>query len=797
MRVFRWLFVTLVVLVGSGAAVAVTYALYWARNLPSAVNLDEYNLQATSIMVDTTDRPFDKIEPRANGTSSGDSIDREIVALQDVSAAATAAIVYSEDNRFFEHVGFDPIGIARAVYQTLARNSSQGGSTLTQELVRNAILNDTTRTPERKIKEILLSVQVERYFTKQEILHTYLNVVFWGGQVHGIARASKVYLSKKPSDLTLAEGVFLASLLPAPNAFYGGNLNPQDKNFAADAADTFRRLRETMRTRLDGMLREGWITQAERDQAWREHFNPTGWSYTLQQNGELDPKHPPRYHLKGMPGSGSLAASRTLTCRNLGPTTTADPLHFRLAAEKELKDILGPDYVNLVYKGGGLKVFTTLQPDLQCAAEATVDRLRAPRGIALPMPGMQLGLASVDPYTGEVQALIGGMPGADGHYTDFDRATMSARSPGSSIKPILYAAAIEKGAQEWTTFDDKPVALPDKSQPTGVWTPKNFDGPKAYTNGPVTMRYALDHSLNLPTVRVGEYVGMTAFADKLKLLKFPDVPTSMPWAATIGGLPGGTNPLIMATAYATFVNGGIYNPPHFIRKVTSLNGDRVYFDAGAGKPEDHPRVYTKQAAFITLDMIRGVVNDPPSISGNYANAARLPGRAPLVGGKTGTSSDQKDLWFVGVTPELSAAVWLGFDDFGRRVPDSIYSGVYAPPIWAAYAQAALAGKPVRDYPAYRNLPGVSYRRVSGVNMASVTGPQVAQQDDAPVAATEASLPSPPASVDPPAQGGSGDLVVLDMCQTPPVLADVNTPPQCAEQRQVDPADLYRYAPGNP
>ena len=758
---------SLVIALISGAAVAATLVLHWMRDLPSAINLDEYNLQATSKIVDAQGQVIGKIPPLVGKAT----IDRDIVDLKDISPAATAAIVFSEDNRFFEHAGFDPIGIARAVYQTVFKNNAQGGSTLTQELVRNTILDDTRRTPERKIKEVLVSVQVERYFTKQEILHTYLNAAFWGGSIHGIARAARAYFGKPPRDLTLAEGVYLASLLPGPNTFY---------------AD-FESAREGMCARLNAMADNKWITESERDAALAEKLVPNGWSV---QWGKL---------LKPAPKAGARACpippSRLNgVAANVSPAASSSQYayHFKLQVRKELQSILGDNYRDLVFKSGGLNIFTTLQPVMQSAAEATVDKLQAKNsGLRLPVPGMQIGLASIDPYSGEVQALIGGMPDASGRYTDYDRATMSSRSPGSSIKPILYATAIEKGAQEWTTFDDKPVSFPDPSQPGGVWTPKNFDGPKAYRNGPVSMRYALDHSLNLPTVRVGQYVGMSAFADKLRLLNFPNVPAAMPWAATIGGLPGGTNPLVMSAAYATFVNGGVYHAPHVIRRVTNLKGDKVYYQAPSNPPTD-TQIWSKQAAFVALDLLRGVVNDPPSISGNYANAARLPGRALYVGGKTGTSSDQKDLWFVGVTPELSAAVWIGFDDFGARVPDSVYSGVYAPPVWAAYAKRALRDRPVTDYSAYRSLQGVSFRTAQGVRMAAAEFTQ--PEKLAPIAATSVTLPTPPTSIDPPAAGGSQNLVVLDICQDPPVLADENTPVNCAAERRIDPADLYRYAP---
>jgi membrane peptidoglycan carboxypeptidase len=296
------------------------------------------------------------------------------------------------------------------------------------------------------------------------------------------------------------------------------------------------------------------------------------------------------------------------------------------------------------------------------------------------------------------------------------------------VKPLLYAAALERGRDQWDAFEDAPLEHPDPSQPGGVWRPKNFDG--TFLGRPVTMRYALDHSLNLPTVRVGLEVGMPAYRDKLRRLGLTGVADELNLASTLGGGVD-ASPLQMATAYASFANGGERVEPSFVRRVEDASG-RVLYERP--RPERR-RVWPPEVAYVGLDLLLGVVNDPAPFGAGYARGARLVGRE--VGGKTGTSSDQKDLWFVGVAPGLSAAVWIGRDD-NKAMAETVYSGTYAPPVWRDFAEGALRGRPSSPFQVPR---GVSHRWVEGVRMAYRPPPSDARP--APAAPSE---PDPPPSV---------------------------------------------------
>lgn len=652
MRLLRFLlFVFLAALLGAGAGLGyLAYAL--TRDLPDLEALDRLRLTATSTLYA---RDGSLVASLAS-VEEGRAIHRSLVRLSEVSPAALAALVFSEDRRFFSHYGLDFVRLVGALWAIL-KGDLQGGSTITTQVIKNTLLKDLaqTRTLERKFKEWALALELERRYTKAEILEMYLNVVPWGGNAVGIKGAAEAYFGKDPSALTLAEGLYLASIVPAPNARY---------------AD-LKGVRARMRLLLDGMLAEGWVSPEVAEAAWREPLAPKGWRV--------------RYD-----GEGNLLEAELVDpeARILRAVDFRSAPHFVLEVRRFLEARFGKEKV---YGEGGLRVYTTLDPAMQRAAEAAAKEARLPEGAELAIVGL-------DPETGEVLALVGGIRRAGDEY---NRATRALRNPGSAVKPFVYAVALESGWTQASLVPDRPLEFPDPSQKDGVWRPKNFSG--TFLNREVTLRYALDLSLNLPAVYTAHQVGIEKVAERLAragfYVRYPTL------AIAIGG--ASITPLDLAAAYAAFVNGGYRVAPTFVTRVEDAQG-RVLYQA---TPE-RVRLFSPEVAYQGWDLLKGYVYDLGEKG--LAKGARIPGR--VVGGKTGTTNEARDLWFAGVTRGLSAVVWVGRDDnrpmrMGGREPSS---SVVNPPIWRAFVAEALRGRPGGDFPPPSGLVAVRVDLLTGL-----------------------------------------------------------------------------------
>jgi penicillin-binding protein 1A len=765
LRIFKLLVALIMVAVISGAAVGATFLFRWGRNLPDIRQLDQLRLEGTTKVYARDGTPMGVLAPTVNG----ERLDRSPVKLDEVSPMAVAAIISGEDEEFFKHYGFNPLRVGSSLYQTFVKRNQQGASTITQQLMKNVLLadikDDRKRTAERKIKELMLSVESERYFTKAEILTTYLNIAFWGGNIRGIRSAAKTYLGKDPINLSIAEGLYLSSLIPAPNDFF------------SDLC----RAREGMKIRLRHMIEGKWITKAEGDAAWRVKLVPRGWA-----NVHYDPDG----KLLGCSGAKT-ANTPKLVNRKVNivqELRTALAPYFMYEISKILKS---PKYSDKTYSGGGLRVYTTLDPKAQKAAEQAIVNARRPYG----QREAEVATVGINPYTGEILAMVGGSDQSGADQYNRTASTQFKRSPGSSIKPILYTLAIEKNFEQWSSFSNAPIYISDPGNPArpgcsrNYYCPRNFDN--SITEPLVPLRKSLDWSLNLPTINLSRTVGLNTFRDKLRLLGF-NVPDVLPPSSAIGGIE--VTPLQMATAYASLVNGGFWIEPSYIRRIEDAEGRVLYPISDDDKPKQR-RVWTPQAAFVGLDMIKGVVYDPPGLSEQLAKDAKISGRS--VAGKTGTTNDVKDMWFVGSTPTMTAAVWMGHDtpkNMGYRT----YSGEWMPIIWKHFVEAALAGTPPG---AYRQPKYISYRNSYGVNMAYAYR-QEDLKPNTPVAAVpqvEAdTVTHRPEVEDLPSQNETRVTVALDNCkrnvaQVPP-RADEFTSTNCLVMRSVLVKDLELYDP---
>ncbi|WP_295817908.1 transglycosylase domain-containing protein [uncultured Deinococcus sp.] len=642
----------------------------WGRDLPSVSDLDVLEFSGKTRVYDRTGTLIGTLTPSLD---SAGGVNRNLVPLSRIAAPLQKAVITSEDRRFFEHHGVDYIGITRGLLKGLLRNDLEGGSSITQQVVKNTLLSDLqgARTPERKFKEAVLAYQLDRNYDKQKILNAYLNIVYWGdggrSDIIGAGTAAHAYFRKDASELNLAESVYLATIIPAPNRRY----------------KDFRAYRPLMKDLLSRMVEDGRVTQAQANEAWKTPIYPAGWRIGWNADGTI------RSAVLERPGR----LQENINLFEAQDTPRYAYQHYLQAVEKELVPLIGR---KALYGGG--RIVTGMSVAAQQAAEQASLDAQVPDGATL-------GIALVSPQNGEVMALVG-QKLTGGRASDWDNATQARRQVGSSIKPLLYTLALQKGWKQSDTVLDSPLS--------GDYQPQNYDG--RWTGRYVTMRYSLDHSLNLPTVRIGQELGVPTFEAKLRDLGLTP-PAEGGLSLTIGTLEA--SPLQMASAYAAFANGGLYYAPSVVRRVEDGRGQVLY-----ARPAPTPkRVWDAQTAWLGLDMLRGVVNDLSESQGGLATRALIPGWP--VGGKTGTTNDIKDLWFAGVTPTVAGAVWVG-KQAGGALPPWAYSGEVPTPVWQQAVAGALQGQAATTF---QEPAGITYRTVRRVDMAF----RVSEADQDPVA----------------------------------------------------------------
>lgn len=555
---------------------------------------------------------------------------RTTVRLTDISPHVIRAVLAIEDERFYEHRGIDVRRIAGAALANLRQGElAQGGSTITQQLARKTFLTDH-KSFWRKAREIVLAVRLEWAFSKDEILEMYLNRIYFGRGFYGIEAAAQGYSGKKASALTLDEAALLVGLIQAPSAY-------------APPTHLKRALarREVV---LGRMQTVGAITAREAQRA---------------------------------------ARAKVSLRRDLGQPKFGE--YFRNRVARELVDRFGEDVV----WNGGLRVYTTVDPAMQRAAERALTTglttIEKRRGYAEPtLAGgdgvvdgrpvyLQGALVAIDPRNGHVRALVGGRDFDD---STFDRAVEAQRQAGSAYKPFVFAAALEAGASPATLLTDLNATTRIAG---GVWRPDEAHAIDATDADTMTMREALRVSNNRAAVRVLTTVGIdraSAFAQQLGLAAPPRVPSMV-----LGS--GEVSLLSMTTAYGAFANGGIVHPPLFIRRVEDRDGNVLWQDSS----ESH-RAISESTAFLMADMLADVVN-----RGTGARA-RAEGSTLPAGGKTGTTDEYKDAWFVGFTPSLVTGVWAGFDAPRPIAPNGYAAGLVVP-IWARFMRDATRDHPAR------------------------------------------------------------------------------------------------------
>ena len=536
------------------------------------------------------------------------------VSINKIPKDLQNAFVAAEDARFYQHIGIDPRGILRALWSNITnRGVSEGGSTITQQLAKNALLSQE-RTLKRKIQEAILALQIEQQYSKNEILELYLNQIYFGQGAYGVQSAAMVYFGKNVEDLTLEECSMLAGIPKSPNYY-----SPLNNLKAAT---------ERQGTVLEQMVKYEYITQATATKA-----------------------HSTKLKLATRPQDGK------------GNTAS----YFIDYVTQHLIDKYGAD---AVYKDG-LKIYTSLDLSMQVAAEQAMQQLPEGRTDSTGLKQPQGALVAIEPHTGYIKAMVGGR-GTD----QFNRAVLAERQPGSAFKPFVYLAAIEEGMNPSSVVEDKAVSF-------GDWSPINYDGK---LHGTVSLRGALEQSLNIPTVKLANKIGVDKplyYAQQMGIttLVLQGYTNDRNLAMSLGGLTRGVTPLEIASAFGVFANGGVLVEPTAIIKVIDRNGKILEQYTPKQKS-----VINAKSAYVLTDMMRGVINNGTGTAASIGRPAA---------GKTGTTSDYKDAWFVGFTPDLVASVWLGYDTDGYL--NGITGGSTPATIWREFMGKALANTPARDF----------------------------------------------------------------------------------------------------
>lgn len=664
LKVLQGLFLVLLTVVLSVAGLLTASAFKWANDIRTDPALDLSKLDTDTSSFTATSQVYDR-----NGALIGNILpyigegrattNRIPVTLDQVSPAALQAIIAYEDDQYFEHYGFDLPGIAKAFYEQFLGSQGRGGSSITTQVIKNELLQEqaSDRSLERKVKELMLAVELERRLTKPEILQRYINVVFWGGNVYGIQAASQAYFKKNPIDLTLAEGLYLARLIPSPNARHN--------------KDEFSVTRASMRNTLDRMVSQGMISKEAADRAWKEDLQPTGWAVQYDDSGNL------------------VSATRTgqeITAQTTISTSDIIYTQINNAVRDQITEKYGPGLL----QQGGLRIYTTIDPQAQRAAEDASLNAEVP-------PGAQLAFVGIDPTTGEVLAMMGEHRVAGEVPKPLNRALQSYRQPGSSFKPIAYATAMEvAGFTQATVLVDQPTSFKVPGQED--YKPNNHDNT---FKGSMTVRQALNISRNIPAIKALEAATADAVVARARELGYENIQPF--WSLALGSIE--VTPLQHAAAYGAFANGGVKMEPYFIKRIENANGS-VLFEATPRST----KVWSPEVAYEMLDTLRGNVVD----QGAFSRRAAIEGR--WVAGKTGTTNDERDIWFVGMTPGMVSAVWIGFDD-NSRIPKKIDASLTREGdgnvnssrqpvfIWKEFVEEALRGKPAGEFPV---PPGITF-----------------------------------------------------------------------------------------
>lgn len=645
---------------------------------------------------------------------------RNLLTIKEIPDVMINAVLAIEDTRFFEHSGVDYRGMVRAALANLGRAKSQGASTITMQVARNVYLS-AEKSYTRKIYEVLLTFKLEHMLTKAQILEIYMNQIFLGQRAYGFSAASQTYFGKQLKDVTIAEAAMLAGLPQAPSA-YNPISNPkrsrarqlhiidrmEQNGFitaaqAAQAKEEKLSIRRVTQSRIHAefaaeMVRQAMVSQYGDEAYTRGLIVTTSLradeqvaAYKAVRKGVLDYESRQIYRgpelfidLPSDPAARDEAIDNALNER-----PDNDDLLSAVVLEADPRKVVAvrQDGEPFEITGDGLRparsgLSDKAGPNIKLRPGAVVRVLKTGEKSwrITQLPEVEAALVALDTRTGAVRALVGGF---DFQKNKFNHATQAWRQPGSSFKPFIYSAALEKGVSPMTVVNDAPLFYSASDTGGKPWEPKNYDG---QFEGPMSVRRALAKSKNMVSIRILQLVGTQSAQSWVTRFGF-DKEKHPPYLTMALGA-GAVTPMQMASGYAVFANGGHLITPTLITRVTDHKG-KVLFEATPPELNDSTRVIDERNAFVMNSLLQEITR-----SGTAARAQAL-GRPDLYG-KTGTTNDSVDAWFVGFQPTVVAATWVGYDT-PRNLGSRETGGGLSLPIWMSYMSQALKGEPVATY----------------------------------------------------------------------------------------------------
>ena len=701
---------------------------------------------------------------------------RNLTPIQDIPKVMKDAVLAIEDARFFSHGGVDYLGVIRAGLANVGRTKAQGASTITMQVARNVYLS-AEKTYTRKIYEILLTFKLEHMLTKNQILEIYMNQIFLGNRAYGFAAASEAYFGKPLKDISIAEAAMLAGLPKAPSAF-NPIVNPkrarsrqlyiiermEDNGFITSAQALEAKAEElVVKTGPDtGRIHAEFIAETVRQLVFNQYGDQT---YTRGLNVYTTLRAADQTAAYKALRKGIMDYERRQIYR--GPEKFVDLPKDAQEAEDAIDDALtdNPDNGDVMsavvleanpkkiiamrqnsesveITGDGLKpaqsgLADKAAPNIKIRRGALIRVAKTPKGTweITQLPEVEGAFVALDPRDGAIRALVGGF---DFEKNKFNHVTQAWRQPGSSFKPFIYSAALEKGFTPATVINDAPLFFDSGVTGGQPWEPKNYDGT---FEGPMSMRTALKKSKNMISIRILQSIG--AKHGQEWVTNFGFEAEKHPAYLTMALGAGSVTPIQMATAYSVFANGGYRINPYLITKITDQKG-KVLVETPAPVRSESTRAIDGRNAFIMSSLLQEVAR-----SGTAAKAQAMLKRTDLYG-KTGTTNDSIDTWFVGYQPTLTAAVWMGYDT-PKKLGDRETGGGLSLPVWIDFMSYALKGVPVTELPVppgVLNLGGEwyyeEYARGAGVKSVGI-------RDAAPAKTDSDNQPSPsePISVPPP------------------------------------------------
>ncbi|MES2051338.1 MAG: penicillin-binding protein 1A [Pseudomonadota bacterium] len=705
---------------------------------------------------------------------------RSLTPIKDIPQVMKDAVLAIEDARFFSHGGVDYLGVIRAGLANVGRAKSQGASTITMQVARNVYLS-AEKSYTRKIYEILLTFKLEHLLTKDQILEIYMNQIFLGNRAYGFAAASEAYFGKPLKDITIAEAAMLAGLPKAPSA-YNPIINPkrararqlyiiermEDNGFITSAQAMAAKAEElSVRSGPDaGRVHAEYVAETVRQMVFNQYGDQTytrglnvyttlratdqTMAYKALRKGIMDYER--RQIYRGPEKFVDLPADAAELEDAIDDALTDNPdngdVMSAVVLEANPKRILAlrQNSESVEITGDGLKpaqsgLSDKAAPNIKIRRGAVIRVAKTPKGTweITQLPEVEGAFVALDPRDGAIRALVGGF---DFEKNKFNHVTQAWRQPGSSFKPFIYSAALEKGFTPATVVNDAPLFFDAGVTGGQPWEPKNYDGK---FEGPMTLRNGLKKSKNMISIRILQAIG-APYAQEW-VTRFGFDAEKHPAYLTMALGAGSVTPMQMVTAYSEFANGGYRINPYLVTKITDQKG-KVLVETKTPAPSEATRGIDARNAFIMSSLLQEVAR-----SGTAARAQATLKR-PDIYGKTGTTNDSIDTWFVGFQPTLAAAVWMGFDT-PKNLGDRETGGGLSLPVWIDFMGYALKGVPVTDIPVPEGVVNVGgewyydeYAKGAGVSSVGL-----GQQDPAANAAqpgTTPGTPGAPISVLPPA-----------------------------------------------